>query len=69
MLVLELVLVLEKDKVAHPHFRVWRAILVLGIASCVLLLNQLKAQVSQRGVGLLVLGVALYTLARLGRQL
>ena len=40
-----LVLVLEKDKVAHPHFRVWRAVLVLRIASCALLLTQLKAPV------------------------
>ena len=44
---LVLVLVWEKDKVAHPHFRVWRAVLMLGITSCVLPLTQLKAQVCQ----------------------
>lgn len=58
------VLVLRRDKVAHPHFQVWRALPVLGIASCMLLLTQLKVQVWQYGAGFLVLGLVLYALAR-----
>ena len=58
------VLVLRKDKVAPPHFQVWSIIPVLGIASCLLLLMQQTAQVWLFGAGFLVLGLALYMLAR-----
>lgn len=48
------VLVLRRDKVEHDHFRVWTAVPVLGVASCVLLLTQqsgehLIAKVTRRG--------------------
>lgn len=61
------VLVLRRDAVAHPHFRVWRFVPVLGIASCVLLLTQLSAQVWGLGAVFVAIGVALYALAQ-GRK-
>lgn len=39
------VLVLRRDVVEHPHFRVWTIVPVLGVASCVLLLTQQSAKV------------------------
>ena len=61
------VLVLRKDKVDHPHFRVPAFVPVLGIASCILLLSQQEAQVWLYGLGLLLVGVVLYVAARLTR--
>jgi amino acid transporter len=61
------VLVLRKDKVDHPHFRVWTAVPILGVASCVLLLTQQEPVVWLFGAGFLVLGVILYFVARLTR--
>ena len=59
------VLVLRKDRVAHPHFTVWTFVPVLGVLSCVLLLTQQSAQVWGFGALFVVVGVALYALARL----
>lgn len=58
------VLVLRRDTVEHSHFRVWTAIPVLGVLSCLLLLSQQTATVWLFAAGLLLLGAVLYLLAR-----
>lgn len=58
------VLVLRRDHVGHPHFRVWTFVPVLGVASCLLLLTQQTAMVWLFAGALLVVGVVLYVLAR-----
>jgi len=58
------VLVLRRDTVSHEHFRVWTAVPVLGVASCVLLLTQQTAQVWLFAAILLAVGVVLYLVAR-----
>ncbi len=58
------VLVLRKDKVAHPHFQVWGIVPVLGIGSCLLLLAQQKGQVWLYGLGFLAVGLVLHLLAQ-----
>ncbi len=58
------VLVLRRDAVEHEHFRVWTAIPVLGVGSCVLLLTQQSAQVWLFAVVLLTVGAVLYLVAR-----
>jgi APA family basic amino acid/polyamine antiporter len=62
------VLVLRRDTVEHPHFRVWTPVPVLGVASCVLLLTQQSAKVWLFAVILLVVGGLLYYGARLASQ-
>lgn len=54
------VLVLRRDPVEHDHFRVWTAIPVLGILSCVLLFTQQSGGVWLRGLALIALGCLLY---------
>ncbi|AFM16424.1 amino acid transporter [Mycolicibacterium chubuense NBB4] len=58
------VLVLRRDHVPHDHFRVWTAVPVLGIGSCVVLLTQQSATVWLFGGALLAVGALLYALAR-----
>lgn len=58
------VLVLRRDTVEHRHFRVWTAVPVLGVASCVLLLTQQTAKVWLFAAVLLAVGVVLYFSAR-----
>lgn len=58
------VLVLRRETVAHRHFRVWTAVPVLGVASCVLLLTQQTAKVWLFAAILLAAGAVLYVLAR-----
>jgi basic amino acid/polyamine antiporter, APA family len=58
------VLVLRRDTVEHPHFRVWTAVPVLGVASCVLLLTQQTAKVWLFAAIVLVMGAVLYFSAR-----
>lgn len=58
------VLVLRRDTVEHQHFRVWTAVPVLGVASCVLLLTQQTAEVWLFGSILLAVGAVLYFSAR-----
>lgn len=58
------VLVLRRDTVEHNHFRVWTAVPVLGVASCVLLLTQQSAQVWLFGAILLAVGAVLHLIAR-----
>lgn len=59
------VLVLRKDTVEHDHFRVWTAVPVLGVASCVLLLTRQPAQVWLYAAILLGVGAVLYAVSRL----
>lgn len=61
------VLVLRKDEVEHPHFRVWTFVPVLGVASCILLLTQQSGQVWLYAAVLLAVGVVLYFVARATR--
>jgi amino acid transporter len=58
------VLVLRRDRVEHPHFRVWTFVPVLGVASCVLLLTQQTAKVWLFAAILLAVGAVLYFAAR-----
>lgn len=58
------VLVLRRDTVAHDHFRVWTAIPVLGVASCLLLMTQQSGKVWLFAAILMAVGVVLYVLAR-----
>lgn len=58
------VLVLRRDRVEHDHFRVWTAVPVLAVASCLLLLTQQSAIVWLFGAILLAVGALLYAVAR-----
>ncbi|MGE2712952.1 APC family permease [Mycolicibacterium litorale] len=58
------VLVLRRDHVDHDHFRVWTAVPVLGVASCVLLMTQQTAQVWMFAAIMLAVGAVLYAVAR-----
>lgn len=62
------VLVLRRDPVDHPHFRVWTFVPVLGIASCVLLLTQQRPVVWLFAAILLAVGVVLSLVARWARS-
>ncbi|UWF78761.1 amino acid permease [Microbacterium sp. EF45047] len=62
------VLVLRRDAVAHEHFRVWTAVPVLGIGSCILLLTQQRPVVWLFAAILLAAGAVLYALARWSRR-
>ncbi len=58
------VLVLRKDTVEHEHFRTPRALPVLALLTCAVLLSQQSAQVWLLGAGMLVLGMLLYAVTR-----
>lgn len=58
------VLVLRRDRVEHDHFRVWTAIPVLGVASCVLLLTQQDPEVWLYAAILLAVGVVVHLVTR-----
>jgi amino acid transporter len=58
------VLVLRRDTVDHDHFRVWTAVPVLGVASCLVLLSQQRAVVWLFAGVLLAVGAVLYVVAR-----
>ncbi|THE07392.1 APC family permease [Microbacterium oleivorans] len=58
------VLVLRRDRVEHDHFRVWTAIPVLGIGSCILLLTQQSGTVWIFGAVLLAVGAVLFFATR-----
>ena len=58
------VLVLRRDTFDHPHFRVWTAVPVLGVASCLLLLTQQSAKVWLFAAILLVVGAVLFLVTR-----
>lgn len=58
------VLVLRRDTVEHPHFRVWTFVPVVGVASCILLLTQQTAKVWLFAAILLAVGAVLYISGR-----
>lgn len=58
------VLVLRRDRVEHDHFRVWTAIPVLGIGSCILLFTQQSGTVWIFGAVLLAVGAVLFFATR-----
>jgi APA family basic amino acid/polyamine antiporter len=58
------VLVLRRDRVEHAHFRVWTAIPVLGVVSCVLLLTQQDPIVWAYGAALLGIGAVLHLVTK-----
>ncbi|WP_123024266.1 APC family permease [Mycolicibacterium stellerae] len=62
------VLVLRRHTVEHQHFRVWTAVPVLGVASCVLLLTQQTAKVWLFAAIMVAVGALLYLLARRARR-
>lgn len=62
------VLVLRRDKVDHPHFRVWTFIPILGIGSCILLLTQQRPIVWLFAAILLSAGVLLFFAAQWARR-
>lgn len=62
------VLVLRREPVGHPHFRVWTAVPVLGVGSCILLLTQQSATVWLFAAILLAVGALLYLVATKGRR-
>jgi amino acid transporter len=63
------VLVLRRDEVEHPHFRVWTFVPVLAIDSCILLLTQQRPIVWLFAAILLAaVGVVLFSLARWARR-
>lgn len=58
------VLVLRKDTVDHDHFRTPRALPVLALITCAVLLSQQSLQVWLLGIGMVALGVVLYFVTR-----
>lgn len=58
------VLVLRRDTVDHPHYRVWTIVPVLGVASCLLLLTQQSAKVWLFAAILLAVGAVLFVTTR-----
>jgi amino acid transporter len=61
------VLVLKRDRVEHPHFRIPAVIPYLAIASCVLLLSQQSGAIWLRAGLLMAAGLALYLVQKLVR--
>lgn len=61
------VLALRRDVVDADHFRVPTWVPVLAIVSCLILLTQQSAETWLRAGALMLVGVALYFLARVGR--
>jgi basic amino acid/polyamine antiporter, APA family len=62
------VLVLKKDKVDHPHFRVPRVVPVLAIIASIVLLTQQTGVVWLGALGYVVVGSLLFVIARAGRR-
>jgi len=62
------VLVLKKDEVDHPHFRVPRVVPVLGIIACIVLLTQQTGVVWLGAAAYVAVGSVLFLLARAGRK-
>ena len=60
------VLVLRRDEVSHPHFRAPTIAPILGAIVCVVLIVDNEGEIFLRAGLLLVLGAALWALARLG---
>jgi amino acid transporter len=62
------VLVLRRDHVEQPHFRVATVVPWLGVGSCVLLLTQQSGETWLRAGALLLLGLVLYVVMRVLRS-
>ena len=62
------VLVLKKDKVAHPHFTVPRFVPVLAIVASVVMLAQQTGIVWLGAAAYVVIGSILFLIARAGRR-
>jgi amino acid transporter len=62
------VLILRRDHVERPHFRVWTVMPILGVASCLLLFTQQEPKVWLFGGIFIVVGVALHFAMRLIRS-
>jgi APA family basic amino acid/polyamine antiporter len=62
------VLVLKKDKVDHPHFSVPRVVPILGIIASIVLLTQQTGIVWLGAAAYVVVGSALFLIARAGRR-
>lgn len=62
------VLVLRRDPVEHPHFRVLTVVPWFGVGSCVLLLSQQSGATWLRAGALLGVGLVLYLAMRLTRR-
>ncbi|WP_275003870.1 APC family permease [Promicromonospora iranensis] len=62
------VLVLRRDHVEQPHFRVATVVPWLGVGSCVLLLTQQSGETWLRAGALLLLGLLLYVAMRVLRS-
>lgn len=62
------VLVLKKDQVDHPHFRVPRVVPILAIVASVVLLTQQTGIVWIGAAGYVVVGSALFLVARFTRR-
>ncbi|MGW2951829.1 APC family permease [Streptomyces eurythermus] len=62
------VLVQRRDRPAHPHFRAYTGVPVLGAVSCVVLATRVEAEVWARGLIVIAVGVALGTAAALHRR-
>jgi len=62
------VLVLKRDRVDHPHFRVPRVVPVLAIVACIVLLTQQTGPVWLATAGYAVVGSILFLIARYGRK-
>lgn len=58
------VLVLRKDRVDHDHFRTPRVLPVLALLTCGVLMSQQSARVWLLGAAMMLVGVALFFLAR-----
>lgn len=57
------VLVLRRESVEHEHFRVWTAVPILGVASCILLFTQQEPMVWLFAAAALAVGGVLYLAA------
>ncbi|MFF5437883.1 APC family permease [Streptomyces achromogenes] len=62
------VLVQRRDRPAHPHFRAYTGVPVLGAVSCVVLATRVEAEVWTRGLIVLAVGVALGAVAARHRR-
>jgi amino acid transporter len=62
------VLVLKKDVVDHPHFRVPRVVPVLAIIASIVLLTQQTGVVWLGALAYIVVGSVLFLVARAGRR-
>ena len=61
-------LLLRRDDVGRPHFRVPAAVPVLGAAACLVVMSQTEAETWLRAGALLAIGLALWTAERIAAR-